>query len=102
MRRCQWATMGNSPLMIEYHDKEWGVPVHDDRTLFEFLALEGAQAGLSWQTVLSKRENYRKAFHAFEPAKIARFKRGDVQFSQAQKHGMLCGSFRVCSELSAS
>jgi len=71
--------MGNSPLMVEYHDKEWGVPVHDDRTLFEFLVLEGAQAGLSWQTVLNKRENYRKAFQAFEPAKIARYNNKDVQ-----------------------
>ena len=79
MRRCQWATMGNSPLMVEYHDKEWGVPVHDDRTLFEFLVLEGAQAGLSWQTVLNKRENYRKAFHAFELAKVARYTNKDVQ-----------------------
>ena len=71
--------MGNSPLMVEYHDKEWGVPVHDDRTLFEFLVLEGAQAGLSWQTVLNKRENYRKAFQAFDPANIARYKNKDVQ-----------------------
>jgi len=71
--------MGNSPLMVEYHDKEWGVPLHDDRTLFEFLVLEGAQAGLSWQTVLNKRENYRKAFHAFDPAKVARYKNKDVQ-----------------------
>jgi DNA-3-methyladenine glycosylase I len=71
--------MGNSPLMVEYHDKEWGVPVHDDRTLFEFLVLEGAQAGLSWQTVLNKRENYRKAFHGFELAKIARYNNKDVQ-----------------------
>ena len=70
--------MGNSPLMVEYHDKEWGVPVHDDRTLFEFLVLEGAQAGLSWQTVLNKRENYRKAIHAFDPAKIARYNNKDV------------------------
>jgi len=65
--------------MVEYHDKEWGVPVHDDRTLFEFLVLEGAQAGLSWQTVLNKRENYRKAFHGFEPAKISRYNNKDVQ-----------------------
>src|SRR5207244_10113251 len=71
--------MGNSPLMVQYHDKEWGVPVHDDRTLFEFLVLESAQAGLSWQTVLDKRENYRKAFHAFDPANIARYKNKDVQ-----------------------
>jgi DNA-3-methyladenine glycosylase I len=71
--------MGNSPLMVEYHDKEWGVPVHDDQTLFEFLVLEGAQAGLSWQTVLNKRENYRKAFHAFQPSKIAGYNSKDVQ-----------------------
>jgi DNA-3-methyladenine glycosylase I len=71
--------MGNSPLMVQYHDKEWGVPVHEDRTLFEFLVLESAQAGLSWQTVLNKRENYRKAFHAFDPANIARYKNKDVQ-----------------------
>jgi DNA-3-methyladenine glycosylase I len=65
--------------MIEYHDKEWGVPVHDDKTLFEFLVLEGAQAGLSWETVLNKRENYRKAFNSFDPAKIARYGNKDVQ-----------------------
>jgi len=59
--------------MVEYHDTEWGVPVHDDRTLFEFLILEGAQAGLSWQTVLNKRQNYRKAFSNFDPKKIARY-----------------------------
>jgi DNA-3-methyladenine glycosylase I len=71
--------MGNSPLMVGYHDKEWGVPVHDDRTLFEFLVLEGAQAGLSWQTVLNKRENYRRALYGFEIAKIARYNNKDVQ-----------------------
>jgi DNA-3-methyladenine glycosylase I len=71
--------MGDNPLMVEYHDKEWGVPMHNDRTLFEFLVLEGAQAGLSWQTVLNKRENYRKAFRAFEVAKIARYNNKDVQ-----------------------
>ncbi|MFY9732519.1 MAG: DNA-3-methyladenine glycosylase I [Candidatus Acidiferrales bacterium] len=69
-RRCHWAT---SPLMIEYHDKEWGVPVHDDRVLFEFLILEGAQAGLSWETILNKRENYRRVFDRFDAAKIARY-----------------------------
>jgi DNA-3-methyladenine glycosylase I len=68
--RCHWAT---SPLMIEYHDKEWGVPVHDDRVLFEFLILEGAQAGLSWETILNKRENYRRAFDRFDAARIARY-----------------------------
>ena len=79
IRRCDWATLSNNPLMIEYHDKEWGVPVHDDRTLFEFLVLEGAQAGLTWQTVLNKRENYRKAFDKFDPAKIARYNSKDVK-----------------------
>ncbi len=64
-KRCEWA--GNDPLYCEYHDKEWGVPLHDDRMLFEFLILEGAQAGLSWITILRKRENYRKAFDNFDP-----------------------------------
>lgn len=71
-KRCHWAT---SPLMIEYHDREWGVPVHDDRTLFEFLILEGAQAGLSWETILKKRENYREAFDNFDAKKIANYDR---------------------------
>jgi DNA-3-methyladenine glycosylase I len=79
VRRCDWASLSKNPLMIEYHDKEWGVPVHDDRTLFEFLVLEGAQAGLSWETVLNKRENYRKAFDRFDPAKIAIYKNKDVK-----------------------
>src|SRR6267154_2356283 len=70
MKRCQWAS---NESMIPYHDQEWGVPVHDDRTLFEFLILEGAQAGLSWETILKKRENYRKAFDGFDPAKVARY-----------------------------
>jgi DNA-3-methyladenine glycosylase I len=65
--------------MIEYHDKEWGVPIHDDNTLFEFLVLEGAQAGLSWETILNKRANYRRAFHNFRPAKIARYVNRDVR-----------------------
>ncbi|OLE71005.1 DNA-3-methyladenine glycosylase [archaeon 13_1_20CM_2_51_12] len=65
--------------MIQYHDREWGVPVHEDRMLFEFLTLEGAQAGLTWQTVLNKRENYRRAFHDFDPAKIARYRNEDVK-----------------------
>jgi DNA-3-methyladenine glycosylase I len=68
--RCAWAT---TELGIAYHDREWGVPQHDDRVLFEFLILEGAQAGLSWETILKKRENYRKAFANFDPAKVARF-----------------------------
>ena len=68
--RCAWA---KSVLDIEYHDREWGVPTHDDRKLFEFLILEGAQAGLSWATILAKRENYRRAFDGFDAAKIARY-----------------------------
>jgi DNA-3-methyladenine glycosylase I len=68
--RCRWA---RTPLGIAYHDAEWGVPVHDDRTLFEFITLEGAQAGLSWETILRKREAYRRAFADFDPARIARF-----------------------------
>ena len=71
--------MSSNPLMLQYHDQEWGVPVHDDRTLFEFLILEGAQAGLSWETILNKRENYRKAFNQFEAAKIARYHASDVK-----------------------
>jgi DNA-3-methyladenine glycosylase I len=68
--RCAWP---RTPLDIEYHDREWGVPVHDDRLLFEFLTLEGAQAGLSWSTILKKRTSYRKAFAEFDPARVARF-----------------------------
>ena len=72
MKRCPWAGADN-PLMLEYHDREWGVPVHDDRMHFEFLILEGAQAGLSWSTILNKREGYRRAFSDFDPAKVARY-----------------------------
>jgi len=71
-QRCPWA-YGASPLYIPYHDSEWGRPVRDDRTQFEFLTLESAQAGLSWSTVLNKREGYRRAFAGFDPAKVARF-----------------------------
>ena len=74
--RCAWA---RSPLGIRYHDEEWGVPVHDDRTLFEFLVLEGAQAGLSWETILNKRENYRRAFDGFDAEKIARYDKRKVR-----------------------
>ena len=73
--RCGWA---GSDLMIRYHDEEWGVPVHDDRTLFEFLCLEGAQAGLSWETVLKKRAHYRAAFANFDPATVSAFNRGKL------------------------
>ena len=68
--RCAWA---RTPLSVQYHDEEWGVPVHDDRVLFELLTLEGAQAGLSWETILRKREAYRKAFDRFDPQRVARF-----------------------------
>jgi DNA-3-methyladenine glycosylase I len=74
--RCPWC--GTDPLYVAYHDTEWGVPQHDDRVLFEFLVLESAQAGLSWLTILRKRENYRRAFHGFDAARIARYGPRDV------------------------
>lgn len=74
--RCHWAT---SEINIRYHDEEWGVPVHDDRTWFEFLTLEGAQAGLSWDTILKKRAHYREVFARFDPAKVARFDRRKIR-----------------------
>ena len=75
--RCEWC--GTDPLYVAYHDQEWGVPVHDDRKLFEFLVLEGAQAGLSWLTVLRKREAYRKAFDHFDPEKVAAYDEAKIQ-----------------------
>lgn len=75
-RRCEWASP--DPLYVRYHDTEWGVPVHDDRKLFEFLVLEGAQAGLSWFTVLKKRENYKWAFDCFDPLKVSRYGKSKV------------------------
>ncbi len=71
--RCAWLDHNSKPLDIKYHDEEWGVPVHDDRALFELLILEGAQAGLSWTTILKKRDNYRKAYDNFEPGKVAKY-----------------------------
>ena len=76
MNRCFWCESGK--LLIDYHDKEWGVPLHDDKKLFEFLILEGAQAGLTWQTILNKRENYRGAFDNFDPRKISRYTQKDM------------------------
>ncbi|MDT8302324.1 MAG: DNA-3-methyladenine glycosylase I [Sedimentisphaerales bacterium] len=73
---CDWP--GDNKLMIEYHDTEWGLPTHDDRKLFEFLLLDNAQAGLSWQTILNKRENYRKAFDNFDPVKIVRYNKHKI------------------------
>jgi DNA-3-methyladenine glycosylase I len=77
-RRCAWVPEGD-PLYLAYHDEEWGVPSHDDRYLFEMLVLEGAQAGLSWSTILRKREGYREAFAGFEPEAVARFGERDVE-----------------------
>ena len=77
IKRCAWAA-GSNEQMQEYHDKEWGVPVHDDRLLFEFLILEGAQAGLSWSTVLAKRENYKKAFNNFDVKKIIKYDQAKI------------------------
>ncbi len=76
MKRCEWAN--KSELEISYHDNEWGVPIHDDGSLFEFLVLEGAQAGLSWDIILRKREGYRRAFDHFNPKKISRYSESDV------------------------
>jgi DNA-3-methyladenine glycosylase I len=94
--RCHWA---KSPLMIEYHDKEWGVPVHDDRLLFEFLILEGAQAGLSWETILNKRENYRKAFDKFNAKKIARYDARKVRELMANS-GIVRNRLKIAATIS--
>ena len=77
VKRCPWPS--DDPLMVAYHDTEWGVPLHDDQKLFEYIVLDGAQAGLSWSTVLRKRENYRRAFHGFDPKRVARYTEKDVQ-----------------------
>src|SRR5215510_14254865 len=76
LTRCFWAT---TPLSLAYHDEEWGVPSHDDQHLFELLTLEGAQAGLSWSTILNKRDGYRRAFAGFDPVKVTRFGPDDVE-----------------------
>ncbi|MBW8050434.1 MAG: DNA-3-methyladenine glycosylase I [Cytophagales bacterium] len=79
-KRCSWpGKKEKEPLMIKYHDEEWGVPVHDDKLHFEYLILDGFQAGLSWRTILNKRENFKKAFHGFNPEKIAKFTEKDVE-----------------------
>ena len=91
--RCSWA---RSELMIRYHDEEWGVPVHDDSKLFEFLILEGAQAGLSWETILNKRENYRKAFDGFDAGKMARY--GSRKLEQLLKNpGIVRNRLKIAS-----
>ncbi|MBP6218523.1 MAG: DNA-3-methyladenine glycosylase I [Oligoflexales bacterium] len=92
--RCPW--VGQDPLMITYHDEEWGVPVHDDQKHFEFLILEGAQAGLSWATILKRREGYRKAFASFDPKKVARFNESKVE-ALLQDPGIIRNRLKVQS-----
>ena len=92
IKRCDWVT--SDPLYIRYHDTEWGVPVHDDRKIFEFLILEGAQAGLSWLTILKRRQGYCNAFCEFDPEKVARFSEADIQ-KRLQDPGMMIGSVTV-------
>ena len=93
--RCRWAS---NPLSIAYHDREWGVPQHDDRVLFEFLILEGAQAGLSWDTILRKRENYRAAFNGFDPAKVARYGRRKAQ-ALLRDEGIVRNRLKIASAI---
>lgn len=92
MNRCTWP--GNDPLYCAYHDQEWGVPQHDDRTLFEFLILEGAQAGLSWITILKKRDNYRAAFDGFDATRVARYDAGKIE-SLLQDPGIVRNRLKV-------
>lgn len=94
--RCRWAT---NDLSIRYHDREWGVPQHKDRVLFEFLILEGAQAGLSWDTILKKRDNYRAAFDRFDPAKVARYDRRKVQ-ALLRDEGIVRNRLKIASAIS--
>jgi DNA-3-methyladenine glycosylase I len=94
--RCGWS--GTDPLYIEYHDKEWGVPVHDDRKLFEMLILEGAQAGLSWITILRKRENYKKAFDNFDAKKIARYDQRKVK-SLLSNEGIVRNKLKIAATI---
>ena len=94
--RCTWPT---TDLDIAYHDSEWGVPVHDDRTLFEFLTLEGAQAGLSWSTILKKRDNYRRAFADFDPARVSRFSTTKIE-KLMQDSGIVRNRLKIESTVS--
>ncbi|MCH9649236.1 MAG: DNA-3-methyladenine glycosylase I [Deltaproteobacteria bacterium] len=97
IQRCSW--VGEDPLYQDYHDLEWGVPIHDDRKLFEMLTLEGAQAGLSWLTVLRKRENYRRLFEGFDPAVVARFSDSKIQ-TLLQDPGIIRNRLKVESTVS--
>jgi len=90
--RCPWGT--TDPLYIDYHDREWGVPLHDDRRLFEFLILEGAQAGLSWITILKKRPHYRQAFAGFDPDKVARYGPGEIE-ALLQNEGLIRNRLKI-------
>jgi DNA-3-methyladenine glycosylase I len=94
--RCRWAS---NPLSIAYHDSEWGVPLHDDRGLFEFLILEGAQAGLSWDTILQKRGHYRAAFDGFDPGRVARYDRRKVQ-ALLRNEGIVRNRLKIASAIS--
>ena len=96
MKRCTWPT---NELAIRYHDEEWGVPLHDDRKLFEFLILEGAQAGLSWDTILRKRENYRKAFDGFDVNKVARYTDKKIE-KLLRDEGIIRNRLKVASAVS--
>ncbi|HEX6716223.1 MAG TPA: DNA-3-methyladenine glycosylase I [Pyrinomonadaceae bacterium] len=93
MKRCSWA---KTPLLISYHDTEWGLPLHDDVRLFEFLILEGAQAGLSWETILRKRDNYRAAFDGFDPAKVAKYNQRKIA-ALLQNDGIIRNRLKINS-----
>jgi len=95
--RCEWP--GNDELYLKYHDEEWGVPIHDDQKLFEFLTLESAQAGLSWITILKKRENFREAFAGFDPQKVARFSKNKIE-KLLLNPGIIRNRLKVCSAVS--
>ena len=96
-KRCSWVNVDDT-LMREYHDREWGVPSHDDRTHFEFLVLEAAQAGLSWSIVLKKRDGYRRAFSQFDPEKVARYSRDHPKPAEDRRCGEECASVSGCAE----
>lgn len=96
MKRCDWA---KTPLSITYHDEEWGVPLHDDTRLFEFLILEGAQAGLSWETILRKRDSYRKAFDRFNPSKVAKYDNRKIA-ALMNNEGIIRNQLKISSAVS--
>lgn len=94
--RCPWPA--DNPLMLAYHDTEWGVPLHDDQKLFEFLILEGMQAGLSWSTILNKRENFRKAFDNFDPKKVARYRQAKID-KLLQDAGIIRNKLKIAAAI---